>query len=44
VLQAFGALNNWPLGAALAVITLVSGLVVVAIATLLTRSRVVLED
>jgi spermidine/putrescine transport system permease protein len=44
VLQAFGALNNWPLGAALAVITLVSGLVVVGIATLLTRSRVVLED
>lgn len=44
VLQAFGALNNWPLGAALAVVTLVSGLIVVGIVTLLTRSRVVLED
>jgi len=44
VLQAFGQLNDWPLGAALAVVTLVSGLLVVGIATVLTRSRVVLED
>lgn len=44
VLQAFGQLNNWPLGAALAVITLASGLLVVGIATVATRSRVVLED
>lgn len=44
VLQAFGQLNNWPLGAALAVITLASGLLVVGLATIATRSRVVLED
>lgn len=44
VVQAFGAMNNWPLGAALAETTLVTGLIVVALATLFTRNRVTLED
>jgi spermidine/putrescine transport system permease protein len=44
VLQAFGGLNNWPLGAALSVITLVVGLLVVALVNLVTRNRTILED
>ena len=44
VLQAFGGLNNWPLGAALSVVVLGVGLLIVALVSAITRNRVVLED
>jgi spermidine/putrescine transport system permease protein len=44
ILQAFGALNNWPLGAALAVIMLVITLAFLGVLSLFMRKRVVLED
>ncbi|MBS1676547.1 MAG: ABC transporter permease [Actinobacteria bacterium] len=43
VLQAFGALNNWPYGAALALSTVVMTLVVLGLLSLLLRKRIVLE-
>jgi ABC-type spermidine/putrescine transport system permease subunit I len=44
ILQAFGGLNNWPSGAALALITLFIALLVLALISPLMRSRFVLED
>lgn len=43
VLQAFGGLNNWPYGAALALTTVVCALVFLGLASLLLRKRYVLE-
>jgi spermidine/putrescine transport system permease protein len=44
ILQAFGGLNNWPRGAALALVTLFIALLFLALISPLTRSRFVLED
>jgi spermidine/putrescine transport system permease protein len=44
ILQAFGALNNWPQGAALAMLTLAMALLFLAAISPLMRSRFVLED
>lgn len=43
VLQAFGGLNNWPYGAALAISTVMVSLVVLGLLSLLLRKRYVLE-
>ncbi len=43
VLQAFGGLNNWPYGAALAISTVMVTLVVLGLLSLLLRKRYVLE-
>lgn len=43
VLQAFGGLNNWPYGAALAISTVVVSLAVLGLLSLLLRKRYVLE-
>ncbi len=43
VLQAFGGLNNWPYGAALAISTVAVSLVVLGLLSLLLRKRYVLE-
>jgi spermidine/putrescine transport system permease protein len=43
VVQAFGGLNNWPYGAALAVTTVACALVFLALLSLMLRKRVVLE-
>ncbi len=43
VLQAFGGLNNWPYGAALALTTVVVAVVFLGLASLLLRKRYVLE-
>lgn len=43
VLQAFGGLNNWAYGAALAVTTVLVSLIVVGLLSLLLRKRTVLE-
>jgi spermidine/putrescine transport system permease protein len=44
ILQAFGGLNNWPQGAALALVTLFTALIFLALISPLMRSRFVLED
>ena len=43
VLQAFGGLNNWPYGAALAMCTVLVSLIVLGLLSLLLRKRYVLE-
>ena len=43
VLQAFGGLNNWPYGAALAISTVLVSLIVLGLLSLLLRKRYVLE-
>lgn len=43
VLQAFGGLNNWPYGAALAISTVAVSLIVLGLLSLLLRKRYVLE-
>jgi spermidine/putrescine transport system permease protein len=44
ILQAFGGLNNWPFGAALAITTLLAALLFVSVMTVFLRKRYVLED
>lgn len=44
ILQSFGGLNNWPLGAALAMIMLAITLVFLGVLSVFMRKRVVLED
>lgn len=44
ILQAFGGLNNWPLGAALSLVTLLVAFIFLAAISPLIRSRFVLED
>jgi spermidine/putrescine transport system permease protein len=44
VVQAFGGLNNWPYGAALAISTVAVSLIVLGLLSLLLRKRYVLEE
>jgi spermidine/putrescine transport system permease protein len=44
ILQAFGGLNNWPLGAALAITTLLAAILFLAATSIVLRKRYVLEE